>query len=92
MRDAQCLDCHVPSNPDKMKKLVLLQSPAHAAGEIKRLMEAVRKDRMPRDEVGIEQPLDGPLKGALLERGAAFDALIDAAKNWDQQEASRGTR
>ncbi len=93
MRDAQCLDCHVPNNPDKMNKLVLLQSPAHAAGEIKRLMEAVRKDRMPRDEVGIEQPLDEPLKRALLERGAAFEALIDAAKDWEKQkEDSRTAR
>jgi hypothetical protein len=38
---------------------------------------------MPRDEVGIEEPL----KRALLERGAAFEALIDAAKDWEKQTA-----
>jgi len=83
LRDGQCLDCHVPNNPEKMKKLVLLQSPAHAAGEIKRVMDAVRKDKLPLDQNGIEQPLDEPLKRALLEQGAAFEALVDAAKGWE---------
>lgn len=84
LRDGQCLDCHVPNNPEKMKKLVLLQSPAHAAGEIKRVMDAVRKDKMPLDLAGIEQPLDEPIKRALLEQGAAFEALVDAAKAWEK--------
>jgi hypothetical protein len=83
MRDAQCDSCHTPSNPDGMKRLVLLQTPAHAAGEIQRLMKAVREDRMPRDETGIEQPLDAKLKSALLESGGAFEALLQSAKDWE---------
>jgi len=83
MRDAQCDTCHVPNNPDHMKRIVLLQTPAHAAGEIQRLMKAVREDRMPRDETGIEQPLDAKLKSALLESGGAFEALVRAAKDWE---------
>jgi len=83
MRDAQCDTCHVPNNPDHMKRIVLLQTPAHAAGEIQRLMKAVREDRMPRDEVGIEQPLEAKLKSALLESGGAFEALVQAAKDWE---------
>jgi len=85
MRDAQCDSCHVPSNPDGMKRLVLLQTPAHAAGEIERLMKAVREDKMPLDEVGIEQPLDAKLKSALLESGGAFETLVRAAKDWESQ-------
>src|SRR6476660_5588486 len=84
LRDGQCLDCHVPNNPEKMKKLVLLQSPAHAAGEITRVMDAVRKDKMPLDLAGIEAPLDEPIKRALLEQGAAFEALVKAAKAWEK--------
>jgi len=84
LRDGQCLDCHVPNNPEKMKKLVLLQSPAHAAGEISRVMEAVRKDKMPLDQTGIEAPLDEPIKKALLQEGAAFEALVKAAKAWEK--------
>lgn len=85
MREAQCDTCHVPSNPDHMKRLVLLQTPAHAAGEIHRLMKAVRDGKMPRDEVGIEQPLDEKLKSALLDSGEAFAALVQAAKDWDSR-------
>ncbi len=92
MRDAQCDSCHVPDNPDSMKRLVLLQTPAHAAGEIQRLMKAVREDRMPRDDVGIEQPLEAKLKSALLESGAAFEALVNAAKNWEGEASGAAVR
>jgi hypothetical protein len=89
MRDAQCDSCHVPNNPEGIKRLVLLQTPAHAAGEIQRLMKAVREDKMPRDEVGIEQPLDAKLKTALLESGGAFEALLQSAKDWEAKRRSR---
>ncbi|MEO8151606.1 MAG: hypothetical protein ABI605_00950 [Rhizobacter sp.] len=83
LREGQCNDCHVPNNPDKMKRLVLLQTPAHAGSEIKRLIKAVREDKMPRDEVGIEQPLPADIKAALLRDSEAFDKLYDAAKSWE---------
>ena len=47
-------------------------------------MEAVRKDKMPLDQTGIEQPLDETIKRALLEQGAAFEALVKAAKAWEK--------
>ncbi len=83
MRDAQCENCHAPDNPLPMRRLVLMHTPAHAAGEIGRLMKAVREDRMPLDETGIEQPLEPALKRALLESGGAFEALVKAAKDWE---------
>ncbi len=83
LREGQCMDCHVPNNPDKMKKLVLLQTPVHAAAEIKRVLKSVLEDRMPRDDVGIEQPLDGRAKAALLAEGAAFDRVLDQARQWE---------
>ena len=89
LRDNQCFECHVPSNPDKSKRLVLLQTPMHAAAEIKRLMESVRKDKMPRDEAGIEQPLDGHAKSALLQEGAAFEKVLDQAKAWEAEHQAR---
>ena len=45
MRNGTCNNCHVPDNPEKMKRLVLLQTPAHAAGEISRVMAAVQNNR-----------------------------------------------
>jgi len=90
MRDAQCDTCHVPDNPHGTKRIVLLQTPAHAAGEIQRLMKAVREDRMPRDETDIEQPLDDKLKSALLESGAEFEALVQNAKDWEAGHRTGG--
>jgi hypothetical protein len=83
MRDAQCDNCHVPNNPMPMRRLVLMHTPAHAAGEIARLMTAVRADRMPLDDAGNEQPLEPALKRALLESGGAFEELVKAAKDWE---------
>ena len=83
MRDAQCDNCHVPNNPMPMRRLVLMHTPAHAAGEIARLMKAVREDRMPLDDTGIEQPLEPALKRALLKSGSDFEALVKAAKDWE---------
>jgi len=71
-----------------MKKLVLLQTPMHAAAEIKRVMKSVRDDRMPRDEFGIESPLDAKTKAALLDEGATFEKLLDLAKQWEASSAS----
>jgi hypothetical protein len=85
LREGQCMECHVPNNPDKMKKLVLLQTPVHAAAEIKRVLKSVLEDRMPRDEAGIEQPLDGRAKAALLAEGAAFDRALDQARQWEAE-------
>jgi hypothetical protein len=92
LREGQCFECHVPSNPDGMKKLVLLQTPMHAAAEIKRVMKSVREDRMPRDEFGIEQPLDAKAKAALLNEGAAFEKLLDLARQWEAAGAAPAQR
>lgn len=85
IRDSKCFECHVPNNPDGMKHLVLLQTPAHAAGEIKRLLKSIRDDKMPVDSMGIEEPLDAKTKSALLSEGVIFDRLYDEAKQWEAQ-------
>ena len=93
LRDGQCMNCHTPDNPDNMKRIVLLQTPAHAAGEVRRLMKAVREDRMPRDETGIEQPLDAKEKKALLDKAGAFDQAYESAKEWERgNQATRAKR
>jgi hypothetical protein len=88
LREGQCFECHVPNNPDGMKKLVLLQTPMHAAAQIKRVLKTVRQDSMPRDEFGIEKPLDAKTKAALLEEGVAFDKLLDLARQWETNAPS----
>ena len=59
LRKGTCNECHAPDNSVGMKRLVLMQTPAHAAGEIKRIMRAVREDKMPLDDVGLYKG-DGP--------------------------------
>jgi hypothetical protein len=88
LREGQCLSCHVPDNPDKMKRLVLLQTPAHAAGEITRILKSVRENRMPRDETGIEKPLDPAERKTLLELGATFERTVQSARQWESSISS----
>ena len=49
-------------------------------------MRAVRDERMPLDDTGIEQPLEPALKRALLESGSAFEAAMTAAKEWERTQ------
>jgi hypothetical protein len=83
-RDGDCMSCHVPNNPDKMKRLVLLQTPAHAASEIERVIESVRDDRMPLDEFGIEKPMPTRMKNELLGVAQAFAEALGAARQWEK--------
>ena len=83
MRDAECDTCHVPNNPDKAKRLVLLQTPLHAASEIERVLKDVRQDRMPLDDSGIEKALPEKLKKQLLADAEAFAAEVKSAREWE---------
>lgn len=83
LRRGSCHECHAPDNYGAMKRLVLLQTPAHAAGEIKRIMRAVREDKMPLDDIGLFKEMDPAVKAALLKYGAAFEAAVDAARDWE---------
>lgn len=89
LRNGECMNCHVPSNPDKMKRLVLLQTPLHAASEVGRLIREVREDRMPRDDAGIEKPMPTDKKNALLAKAEAFQSAIRDAKQWEAQNATK---
>ena len=90
LRESQCSQCHVPNNPDKMSRLVLLSTPAHAAGEIERLIKSVREDRMPVDEFRLATPLAADKKNWLLESAEAFRAIVQAAQDWEKN-ASRAS-
>ncbi len=87
LRNGDCMSCHVPNNPDKMKRLVLLQTPAHAASEIGRVIKSVREDRMPLDDIGIEKPMPQGAKAALLAKAEAFNAALQDAKAWESSHA-----
>ena len=92
MRESQCTSCHVPNNPEKLSRLVLLSTPAHAAGEIDRLIKAVREDRMPMDEFRLSYSLTPENKKWLLESAEAFRATVQAAQDWERSSTPKVTR
>ena len=61
-------------------RLVLLQTPAHAASEIKRLMRAVRDNDMPVDDSHLYRDIDPDTRAALLDYGG-----VDAARAWEEE-------
>jgi len=85
LRQGTCLSCHVPNNPNGMKRLVLLQTPAHAAGAIRRVLAKVASGEMPVEEWGDPRPIDPATKRALVEEGAAFADALDKAKAWETE-------
>ncbi|MEO7548455.1 MAG: hypothetical protein ABIT82_08540, partial [Ramlibacter sp.] len=89
MRESQCTSCHVPNNPDKMSRLVLLSTPVHAAGEIDRLIKAVKEDRMPMDDFRVSYALSPENKKWLLESAEIFRTTVRDAQQWEQQAAAR---
>lgn len=89
MRRGHCNDCHVPHNPNRMSRLVLLQTPVHAASEIKRLMKTVRDNEMPLDDALLYHEIDPDTRAALLDYGGVFEDLVDAARAWEEDHADR---
>jgi hypothetical protein len=83
LRDAQCTACHAPDNSQHMQRPVLLTTPAHAAGEIDRLIRAVREDRMPVDAHRRPVALSADAKAWLLESATIFGDTVRAARDWE---------
>ena len=85
MRSGHCNACHVPDNPSRMNRLVLLQTPVHAASEIKRIMRSVRDNEMPIDDSLLYHDIDPDTRIALLDYGGVFEDLLDAARAWEAE-------
>jgi len=89
LRRGDCIGCHSPDNRAGMRRLVLLQTPMHAAADIDAVLDSVRRERMPIDNYGGEIALDAATRRLLLDRGAKFAADVKAAREW---EAARDKR
>lgn len=83
LRDQSCASCHNPKNPSRMSPLVLLQTPAHAAGEIEQLIRAIESGRMPIEEWGAQKPLAPEVKAEMLGRARAFAEARDRSLAWE---------
>ena len=83
-RDANCAACHGPEGHFKMNKLVLMQTPVHAASHIDAILVEIRSGKMPVDDYGDPVPIKNTLRHRLLADGESFKHLIDAADAWER--------
>lgn len=85
MRNNNCMACHVPNNPEDAEKLLLLQTPAHAAGEIDDIIRTVRAGVMPMKFIGGKEGIEDPKeKGLFLVSAEAFKLALDNAAEWEE--------
>ena len=89
MREASCIACHNPANPQKVEKLTLLQTPNHAAGEIDHVIKEIETNSMPQDDLGLPKALDPTLKASILRSAQAFKNEIVAADAWEKSRPAR---
>ena len=83
-RDANCTVCHQPEGHGRMNKLVLLQTPVHAASHIDGVLTEIRSGKMPVDDYGDPIAIKSSLRRRLLADGGEFKAAIDAADAWER--------
>jgi len=83
-READCTMCHQPEGHSRMNKLVLLQTPVHAASQIDAVLVEIRSGKMPVDHYGDPLPIKASLRELLLSEGSEFKRLIDAADAWER--------
>lgn len=87
MRDQSCLDCHTPSNKAEQDRLVLLQTPLHAAGEIDNVIKAVQTGEMPQDDIGLRKDITAEERAAILGAAMAFRDKLALAEKWEGNHA-----
>jgi hypothetical protein len=83
IRDESCLDCHTPANKAEADRLVLLQTPMHAAGEIENVIRAIKTREMPEDDIGLRKDIPAEHRTAVLNAALAFRDELARADKWE---------
>jgi hypothetical protein len=83
IRDESCLNCHTPANLASSDRLVLLQTPRHAAGEIDDVINAIRSGEMPQDDIGLRKDLPVERRTAILNAAVSFREKLELADQWE---------
>lgn len=83
IRDESCLNCHTPLNKAESERLVLLQTPMHASGEIDNVIKAVRSKEMPEDDIGLRKDIPPEHRAAVLKDAVAFRDELALADKWE---------
>ena len=83
LRDADCESCHVPDGHKVMRKLTLLNTPLHTAGEVDAALRSIREASMPVNKQGDKVKIEPALRETLLRNGEEFRRLLDEADAWE---------
>lgn len=83
IRDESCLDCHTPANKAGADRIVLLQTPRHAAGEIENVIKAIRNEAMPEDDIGLRKDIPPEHRAAVLDAAVTFRDELALADKWE---------
>jgi hypothetical protein len=83
IRDGTCLSCHTPLDKAEVNRLVLMQTPMHAAGSIDGVLREVESGEMPQDDIGLRKEIDPALRETILTTGRAFQAALRHADEWE---------
>ena len=83
IRDKSCLNCHTPANKAESERLVLLQTPLHAAGEVDNVIKAVQTSEMPQDDIGLRKDIPREHRTAVLGAAMAFRDELAHADKWE---------
>jgi hypothetical protein len=86
MRNETCLECHTPANKADAERLVLLQTPMHAAGEIDNVIKAVKSGEMPQNDVGLRADVPPARRAALLHAAIVFKERLGQADAWESAQ------
>ena len=85
LREANCSSCHAPDHAAQGRRLVLLSSPAHAAGEIDRVIGIARAP-----SAGLKaHALSDEDRQWLLQSAEAFRDTVRSARAWETQASQR---
>jgi hypothetical protein len=88
MRDADCESCHVPDGHKLMRKLTLLNTPLHTAGEVDAALRSIREATMPVNKQGDKVRLEPELRETLLRNGEEFRRLLKEADAWEHAQGT----
>jgi hypothetical protein len=83
LREQSCMDCHTPANTANSDRLVLLQTPLHAAGEIDNVISALQSREMPQDDIGLRKELPAATMASVLTDAMAFRDELAQADRWE---------
>ena len=83
LRDESCLECHTPANKAESERLVLLQTPMHAAGEVENVIDAVTRKEMPQDDIGLRKDMPVEHRTAILTAAVSFRDELARANEWE---------